>query len=99
MTASPARANSLKVAAPTVLGPAEAARLVPELATTAHPKVWVYRYVHPESGWRLSIATHAEQGSNKLSLGGFRIAPEARTSGLGAAALVRDAIDKTPVPV
>lgn len=83
MTASPARANPVKLAAPTVLGPADAARLVPELATTAHPKLWVYRYVHPGAGWRLSIATHAEQGSNKLSLGGFRIAPEARTSSPG----------------
>lgn len=83
MTASPGRASATKVNAPTVLGPAEAARLVPELASTAHPTVWVYRYVHPEAGWRLSIATHAEQGSNKLSLGGFRIAPEARTSSPG----------------
>ncbi len=83
MSVSPVRASTTKVAAPTVLGPAEAARLVPELATTAHPRVWVYRYVHPGSGWRLSIATHAEQGSNKLSLGGFRIAPEARTSSPG----------------
>lgn len=83
MTASPPRAGATRVAAPTVIEPADAAKLVPELATTSHPKVWVYRYVHPEGGWRLSIATHAEQGSNKLSLGGFRIAPEARTSSPG----------------
>ena len=63
-----------------MIEPAQAATLVPELSTTEHPKVWVYRYQHPEAGWRLSIATHAEPGSNKLSLGGFRIAPEARTS-------------------
>ena len=63
-----------------MIEPAQAATLVPELTTTEHPKVWVYRYEHPDAGWRLSIATHAEPGSNKLSLGGFRIAPEARTS-------------------
>jgi hypothetical protein len=80
VTASPPRAGGGKVAAPTVIEPAEAANLVPELTTTEHPKVWVYRYEHPAAGWRLSIATHAEPGSDKLSLGGFRIAPEARTS-------------------
>jgi hypothetical protein len=83
VTASPARAGSIRVAAPAVIEPADAARLVPELTTTEHPKVWVYRYEHPPAGWRLSIATHAEPGSNKLSLGGFRIAPEARTSAPG----------------
>ena len=80
MTASPPRAGGALVAAPVVIEPAEAATLVPELSTTEHPRVWVYRYEHPDAGWRLSIATHAEPGSNKLSLGGFRIAPEARTS-------------------
>lgn len=69
--------------APAILDPAAAARLVPGLATTAQPRVWVYRYTHPSSGWRLSIATHAEAGSKKLSLGGFRIAPEGRTSSPG----------------
>jgi hypothetical protein len=83
VTLSPARASVVTVSAPTVLGPADAARAVPELTATAHPQVWVYRYVHPDTGWRLSIATHAEQGSAKLSLGGFRIAPEARTSSPG----------------
>lgn len=83
MTASPPRAGGSRVAPPTVIEPAEAAGLVPELTTTEHPKVWVYRYEHPDAGWRLSIATHAEPGSNKLSLGGFRIAPEARTSAPG----------------
>lgn len=80
MTASPARVGDSKIAAPTVIEPAEAASLVPELRTSEHPKVWVYRYEHPSAGWRLSIATHAEPGSNSLSLGGFRVAPEARTS-------------------
>jgi len=80
VTSTPARVSGRSAGAPVVIEPANAARLVPELATTEHPKVWVYRYEHPDIGWRLSIATHAEPGSNKLSLGGFRIAPEARTS-------------------
>ena len=42
--------------------------------------VWVYRYRDTTDGWQLSIATHAEPHSGKLSLGGFRIAPESRTS-------------------
>lgn len=63
----------------TILNPAAAQALVPQLATTRNPNVWVYRYSHP-NGWRLSIATHAEPGSQKLSLGGFRIAPAERTS-------------------
>ena len=63
----------------TILNPAAARALVPRLASARNRNVWVYRYVHP-NGWRLSIATHAEPGSNKLSLGGFRIAPEERTS-------------------
>lgn len=67
---------------PTVLEPADVARLFPDLATKGE-MLWVYRYVHPTAGWRLSIATHAEPGSGKLSLGGFRIAPGARTSAPG----------------
>jgi hypothetical protein len=63
----------------TILNPAATRALVPHLASTRNPNVWVYRYTHP-NGWRLSIATHAEPGSDKLSLGGFRIAPEERTS-------------------
>ena len=59
-----------------VLGPAEVRALEP----AARADVWVYRYRDADSGWRLSIATHAEPGSGKLSLGGFRIAPESRTS-------------------
>jgi hypothetical protein len=70
------------IGAPIVLEPAAAAKLVPHSSTGA-PKVWVYRYVHPFTRWRLSIATHAEPGSQKLSLGGFRIAPEERTSAPG----------------
>lgn len=63
----------------TILNPAATRGLVPRLGSARNRNVWVYRYVHP-SGWRLSIATHAEPGSDKLSLGGFRIAPEERTS-------------------
>jgi hypothetical protein len=70
------------IGAPTILEPAAAAKLAPDLSTGA-PRVWVYRYVHPFTRWRLSIATHAEPGSQKLSLGGFRIAPEERTSAPG----------------
>jgi hypothetical protein len=42
--------------------------------------VRVYRYRDAETGSRLSIATNAEPQSGSLSLGGFRIAPESRTS-------------------
>ena len=70
------------ISAPTIIEPAGAARLAPDLSS-GMPKLWVYRYVHPFTRWRLSIATHAEPGSQKLSLGGFRIAPEARTSSPG----------------
>src|SRR4051812_11240274 len=42
--------------------------------------VWVYRFRNPHHPWTLSIATHAEPGSEKLSLGGFRIAPTGRTN-------------------
>ncbi|MEX2177543.1 MAG: hypothetical protein WD801_02455 [Gemmatimonadaceae bacterium] len=63
----------------TILSPAVAQALVPSLVTSRNPNVWVYRYLHP-NGWRFSIATHAEPGSRKLSLGGFRIAPEERTA-------------------
>jgi len=63
----------------TILNPAATRALVPRLASARNGNVWVYRYVHP-NGWRLSIATHAEPGSDKLSLGGFRIAPEQRTA-------------------
>jgi len=63
-----------------VLDPADCARIEPALARTVKPRVWVYRYTHRPTGWVLSIATHGEPGSGQLSLGGFRIAPEGRTS-------------------
>ena len=66
-----------------VLQPAQAQALVPELRATRNPLVWVYRYTHPATGWVLSIATHGEPGSHRLSLGGFRIAPAARTDAPG----------------
>jgi hypothetical protein len=59
-----------------VLGPDDVRALEP----SARHEVWVYRYREPDTGWQLSIATHAEPQSGKLSLGGFRIAPESRTS-------------------
>jgi hypothetical protein len=67
----------------TVIAPAEARELVPELATSLNPAVWVYRFTDTTHGWTLSIATHAEPGSLKLSLGGFRIAPVERTTAPG----------------
>ncbi|MCX5767067.1 MAG: hypothetical protein NTZ43_07585 [Gemmatimonadetes bacterium] len=66
-----------------VLDPVASRALVPELAATRNPNVWVYKYHDAANGWTLSIATHAEPGSHKLSLGGFRIAPESRTSAPG----------------
>jgi len=67
----------------TVLRPAEARAIVPELAGSRNPDVWTYRYRDDRFGWTLSIATHAPPGSGKLSLGGFRIAPLERTSSPG----------------
>jgi hypothetical protein len=63
-----------------VLGPAECRAIVPALASAPNRNAWVHRYEQPDHGWIFSIATHAEPGSNKLSLGGFRIAPDERTS-------------------
>jgi hypothetical protein len=40
---------------------------------------WLYHYSHTSEPWQLAIATHAPPGSQKLSLGGFRIAPVERT--------------------
>ena len=70
------------IGAPTILEPAAAAKLVPH-PSGGTPRVRVYRYVHPFTRWRLSIASHAEPGSGQLSLGGFRIAPEERTAAAG----------------
>lgn len=75
----------------TVIDPAEARQLVPELASSLNPNVWVYRFADATHGWTLSIATHAAPGSLKLSLGGFRIAPVERTSAPGFTT-VREAI-------
>jgi hypothetical protein len=64
-----------------VLEPDAVRALDPAFArATADSPVWVYRYHDGETGWKLAIGTHAEPGSGKLSLGGFRIAPESRTS-------------------
>jgi hypothetical protein len=61
-----------------ILEPTDSQRVVPSLRDSPS-KIWVYRFTHPDRGWILSIATHAEPGSKKLSLGGFRIAPRERT--------------------
>lgn len=63
-----------------ILAPTDAQRVAPELTQSRSARVWVYRYTHPVEPWTLSIATHAEPGSKRLSLGGFRIAPPERTS-------------------
>lgn len=67
----------------TTLTPSDAARLVPALAERGAPAMWVYRCQDAGTGWTLSVATHAEPGSGKLSLGGFRIAPAARMASPG----------------
>ncbi|MFA6165913.1 MAG: hypothetical protein WC700_04800 [Gemmatimonadaceae bacterium] len=64
----------------TVLSPEETLKLAPEIARHPSARVWVYRYTHLTEPWILSIATHAQPSSRMLSLGGFRIAPESRTS-------------------
>lgn len=64
----------------TVLSPDETLKLAPEIGRHPDAKVWVYRYTHATEPWTLSIATNAQPGSRMLSLGGFRIAPETRTS-------------------
>src|ERR1043165_4143730 len=66
-----------------ILQPIDSQRIVSALRDTRNPNVWVYRFTHPVAGWILSIATHAEPGSGKLSLGGFRIAPRERTEAPG----------------
>jgi len=67
----------------TILKPDQTYALVPELAHTRNPLVWVYRFVDDIKGWTLSVATHAPPGSGKLSLGGFRIVPEERMHARG----------------
>ena len=62
----------------TVLPPDEARRILPALAHATAPDVWVHRFTDRTQGWTLAVATHAAPGSGKLSLGGFRIAPEER---------------------
>lgn len=77
------RRNYYSVVTFTTLSPDECRALVPDLASSLNPNLWVYRFTEALHGWTLSIATHAEPGSGKLSLGGFRIAPVERTSAPG----------------
>jgi len=65
-----------------VLEPSATLKLAPPLHGPIPPEaqVWVYRYTHATRGWRFSIATLGEPQSQKLSLGGFRIVPEARAA-------------------
>ncbi|MBX9929588.1 MAG: hypothetical protein K2X99_11845 [Gemmatimonadaceae bacterium] len=62
----------------TLLDPAAVRALAPGVVGGAD--LWLHRYHEPTRGWTLSVATHAAPGSGKLSLGGFRIAPEERTA-------------------
>ncbi len=62
----------------TLLPPEEARRILPALGRSMAPDVWVHRFVDNTHGWTLAVATHAAPGSGKLSLGGFRIAPNER---------------------
>jgi hypothetical protein len=66
-----------------VLGPDDVRRVAPALASSDDGDVWVYAYRDEASGWALSVATHAAPGSGRLSLGGFRIAPESRAGRVG----------------
>jgi hypothetical protein len=74
------RSTAIPDTALDVLDPAACAAIEPSLARSANPNVRVYRYTNRATGWVLSIATHGAPGSGQLSLGGFRIAPEHRTS-------------------
>ena len=60
-----------------ILEPEQVQRLDPAFDGTP---VRVVRYRDSAAGWQLSIATNARPHSGNLSLGGFRIAPESRTS-------------------
>lgn len=60
-----------------IVEPEQVQRLDPAFAGTP---VRVVRYRDAASGWQLSMATNARPHSGNLSLGGFRIAPESRTS-------------------
>jgi hypothetical protein len=74
----------LSTSAPTILTPDQTAQLRPPAgADSSDAGLWLYRYEDSATGWRLSIATFAEPGSNRLSLGGFRIATEERTASPG----------------
>ena len=76
----------------TIVEPAQSSSLAPVATVAQGDRVWVHRYRHTTERWTLAIATHAEPGSGKLSLGGFRIAPEERTS-LPGFDPVREAIE------
>jgi len=63
-----------------ILDPKRCLKLVPAIASSGlpHHDMWCYRYNDPETGWIFSIASFGAPGSGNLSLGGFRIVPEAR---------------------
>ena len=57
-----------------LLGPDQCSKIF----TQAKQPVWIYKFSDAKLGATLSLATHGEPQSGKLSLGGFRIAPKAR---------------------
>jgi len=64
-----------------ILTPRDCAKLHPGLAES----IWVYNYHHKKNRWDFSVGTHIAEGKMpgrqaSLSLGGFRIVPEARAS-------------------
>lgn len=71
-----------------ILGPEDTRKIVPQ----ASIPIWTYKYTHPSKGFVLAIATAGAPGSEKLSLGGFRIAPKERTARSGFSA-EREAIE------
>lgn len=65
-----------------ILQPDQCKQIAPQ---TSIP-IWTYKYRHPTNDYTLAIATAGSPGSEKLSLGGFRIAPKDRTDKPGFSA-------------
>lgn len=71
-----------------ILEPEQCKKIAP---LTSIP-IWTYKYTNTSKGYTLAIATAGAPGSEKLSLGGFRIAPKDRTEKPGFTA-EREAIE------
>jgi hypothetical protein len=66
-----------------ILGASQCAALEPALLSSSfqgNKEICCYQYFDDQNGWRFSIATFGQPGSGQLSLGGFRIVPEARAT-------------------